>query len=38
MTQLNLARMERAIERPAAALMLGLGLLLTVAFALLGGA
>jgi hypothetical protein len=36
MTQLNLARIERAIERPAIALMLGLGAILAVAFAFLG--
>jgi hypothetical protein len=38
MTQVNLARIERAIERPAVVLMLVLGLTLSVAFILLGGA
>jgi hypothetical protein len=36
MTQVNLSRVERALEKPAAVMMLTLGVLLAVAFVLLG--
>jgi hypothetical protein len=36
MTQVNLSRVERALENPAAVLMVALGALLAVAFFLLG--
>jgi hypothetical protein len=36
MTQVNLSRVERALEKPAAALMLALGVVIAVAFTLLG--
>jgi hypothetical protein len=36
MTQVNLARVERALEKPAAVMMLALGIVIAVAFTLLG--
>jgi hypothetical protein len=35
MTQVNLSRVERALEKPAAVLMLAMGVVLAVAFTLL---